>query len=228
MKIKIFMKIWTFTFKTRVKVTLSMKTWNDPTVITDTLPQAVSHQTPIENQFLAKVFKVLFSEVWDSNLKQYLTIWTGFGGKFNDNWIRNGSSESQDPFGGVGGVPRPCYESYIFPIFQLNIYEGKSKVPTFVKNPTFTMVSRENVWGIMFVMTVGSFQVFIKRVTLTRVLHVKATIYVKTWNDPTVITDTLPQAVAQQIMMKVQSLAKVLKAIFPKVWGSVFGLYSTI
>ena len=102
MKIMVFMKTWTLTFRTQVKVTLLMKTWNDPTVNTNILPQAVSRKTPIENQFLTKVLKVIFSEVWDSKLKQYLTIWIGFCGKFNDNWIRNGSSESQDPFGGVG------------------------------------------------------------------------------------------------------------------------------
>ena len=102
MKIKVFMNTWTLTRKTRVKVTLLMKIWNDPTVNTNILPQAVSSKTPIENQFLTKVLEVFFSEVWDSNLKRYLTIWTGFWDKFDDDWIRNGSLESQDPFGGVG------------------------------------------------------------------------------------------------------------------------------
>ena len=68
------MKTLTLTCKTQVKVTLLMKTWNDPTVNTNILPQAVSRKTPIEHQFLTKVLKDLFSEVWDSNLKQYLTI----------------------------------------------------------------------------------------------------------------------------------------------------------
>ncbi len=60
MKIKVFMKTWTLTCKTRVKVTLLMKTWNDPTVITNILPQAVSRKTPIEDQFLTEVWNVFF------------------------------------------------------------------------------------------------------------------------------------------------------------------------
>ena len=42
------------------------------------------------------------------------------------------------------------------------------------------MVLEETVQGKMFVMTVGSFQVFMKNVTLTRVLQVKVLISHKT------------------------------------------------
>ena len=55
MKIQVFGEIWTLTCKTRVKVTLLMKTWNDPTVITDILPQAVPHKTVIKVGFGTEV-----------------------------------------------------------------------------------------------------------------------------------------------------------------------------
>ena len=32
-----------------------VKTWNDPTVIADNLPQAASHKTILEDEFLTKV-----------------------------------------------------------------------------------------------------------------------------------------------------------------------------
>ena len=50
---------------------------------------------------------------------------------------------------------------------------------TFVKNGRFIMVLWETGWGKMTVMTVGSFQVFIKIVTLTRVLQVKVNVFRK-------------------------------------------------
>ena len=41
LKIKVFGKTWTLTCKSHIKVTFFMKTRNDPTVITVTLPQPV-------------------------------------------------------------------------------------------------------------------------------------------------------------------------------------------
>jgi hypothetical protein len=67
-------KTWTLICKTRVKVTLLMKTWNDPTVITVILPQPVWLETPIKVQFLTKVLKVIFSKVWGSVWGLYSTI----------------------------------------------------------------------------------------------------------------------------------------------------------
>ena len=55
MKIKVFGKTWTLTCKTQVKVTLLMKHLNDPTVITDILPQSVSVKTIIKVEFLTNV-----------------------------------------------------------------------------------------------------------------------------------------------------------------------------
>ena len=57
-----FLKIWTLICKTPIKVTLFMKTWNDPTVITVILPQTIWLQTPIKVQFLTKVLKVKSSK----------------------------------------------------------------------------------------------------------------------------------------------------------------------
>ena len=51
---------------------------------------------------------------------------------------------------------------------------------TFVKNRTSIWVLRETAWGEMSIMTVGSFQIFIKLLTSTRVLHVKVMILLKT------------------------------------------------
>ena len=51
---------------------------------------------------------------------------------------------------------------------------------TFVKSGRFIMVLWETGWGKMTVMTVGSFHVFIKIVTLTRVLQVKVHVFPKT------------------------------------------------
>ena len=51
---------------------------------------------------------------------------------------------------------------------------------TFVKNARFIMVLWETGWGKMTVMTVGSFHVFIKIVTLTRALQGKFHVFPKT------------------------------------------------
>ena len=50
---------------------------------------------------------------------------------------------------------------------------------TLVKNARFIMVLWETGWGKMTVMTVGSFHVFNKIVTLTRVLQVKVDVFLK-------------------------------------------------
>ena len=57
---------------------------------------------------------------------------------------------------------------------------GKMRFNTFVKKWTYIGVLRETGWGKMSVMTVGSFLVFIKRVTLTRVLQVRVHVFPKT------------------------------------------------
>ena len=74
MKIDGFQKMLTLTRKTRVKVIIFVKTRNDPRVITVISPQAVSHKPIIKMQFLTKVLKSIFSEVWGSVLGQYSTI----------------------------------------------------------------------------------------------------------------------------------------------------------
>ena len=51
---------------------------------------------------------------------------------------------------------------------------------TFGKHLTFIMGLGEIIWGKTFVMTVGSFQVFMEIVTLTCVLHVKVNIFLRT------------------------------------------------
>ena len=51
------------------------------------------------------------------------------------------------------------------------------EIDTFVKNSTFIMVLKETGWGKMSVMTVGSFQVFVKIVTL---MQVKVHVFPKT------------------------------------------------
>ena len=65
-----------------------LKIWNDPTVITDILPQPVSRKTPIEVGFLTKVLKVIFPNVWGSNLRQYSLVWQSFCGNFDEILIR--------------------------------------------------------------------------------------------------------------------------------------------
>ena len=70
--------------------------------------------------------------------------------------------------------------------------------------------------------------IFRKTWTLTCKLHIKGTIFMKTWNDPTVITVILPQPVWLETPIKVVCLTKVLKVIFSKVWDSFPGQYSTI
>ena len=74
-------------------------------------------------------------------------------------------------------VRRPRLLSQIhFSLFQIPLVAGKSKIDTFFKHSFCFMVLWETAWGKMSVMTEGSCQVFIKNVTLTRVLHVKVNI----------------------------------------------------
>ncbi len=65
----------------------------------------------------------------------------------------------------------------IFHVFQIHLFAGPMDSNTFVNNLTVIMVLREITWGKMSVMTVGSLQVFIKNVTLTRVLHFKVQVF---------------------------------------------------
>ena len=97
MKIEVFGKTWTLTCKIQVKVTILMKTWNDPTVITVILPQPVWLETPIEVQFLTKVLKRIFPKVWDSVWGLYSTIWRNSCGNFDENSIRTRLAWSQEP-----------------------------------------------------------------------------------------------------------------------------------
>ena len=62
MEIDVLGKTWTLTCKTLIKVTCFMEPWNDPTVVTDILPQPVSRKTPIEVQFLTNVLESTFSD----------------------------------------------------------------------------------------------------------------------------------------------------------------------
>ena len=91
MEIDVFRETWTLTCKLFVKVTFFMKTWNDPTVITDILPQTISRTTPIEVQFLTKVLKRIFPKVWDSVWAAYSIIWYHSCGNFDENSIRTRS-----------------------------------------------------------------------------------------------------------------------------------------
>ena len=56
---------------------------------------------------------------------------------------------------------------------------GKTDFNTFVKSQTFIMGLEETAGGKMTVMTVGSFHVFIKRVTLICNLQVKVYVFQK-------------------------------------------------
>ena len=62
-------------------------------------------------------------------------------------------------------------------MFQIQMFAGKVDSNTFVKNLTLMMDLKETVWGKMFVMTMGSFQFFIKIVTLTCVLLVEVHVF---------------------------------------------------
>ena len=97
MEIDVFRETWTLTCKLHIKVTIFMKTWNDPTVITVILPQPVWLETPIEVQFLTKVLKVIFSKVWGSVWGLYSTIWRNSCGNFDENSIRTRLAWSQEP-----------------------------------------------------------------------------------------------------------------------------------
>ena len=65
-----------------------MKTWNDPTVITVILPQAIPHKPIIKVEFLTKALKSIFPKVWDLFPRQYSVIWRNSYGKFDENSIR--------------------------------------------------------------------------------------------------------------------------------------------
>ena len=51
------------------------------------------------------------------------------------------------------------------------------EIDTLVKNSTFIMVLKETGWGKMSVMTVGSFQIFVKVMTLVGILYMKDNIF---------------------------------------------------
>ena len=85
MKIKVFRGTWTLSCNTLVTVMNFMNTWNDPTVITDILPQTISPKTQITVQFLPKVMNIVFSQVWDSFPAAYPIIWYNSCGNFDDN-----------------------------------------------------------------------------------------------------------------------------------------------
>ena len=55
-------KSWTMTCKTHVKVTCCMKTWNDPTVITDILPQTIPRKTIIKVSVWQKCWNPCFRQ----------------------------------------------------------------------------------------------------------------------------------------------------------------------
>jgi hypothetical protein len=95
MRIKVFGKTWTLTCKLHIKVTNLLKTWNDPTVNTHILPQAVSRKTILEVQFLTKVLNSIFPKVRGSLLRQYSITWSNSCCKFNGNSIRTRSKRSQ-------------------------------------------------------------------------------------------------------------------------------------
>ena len=63
---------------------------------------------------------------------------------------------------------------------RVALFTGRLKINTFVKNSSSSMGLWETGWGKISVMTVGSFQVFINNMTLTRVLQVKADVLPKT------------------------------------------------
>ena len=97
MGIHVLRKTLTLTCKMLIKVTISVQTWNDPTVIRDILPQAVSFKLITKVQFLRKVLKSSFPKVWDSFPGQYSIIWRSFCSKFNDNPIRTRLKRSREP-----------------------------------------------------------------------------------------------------------------------------------
>jgi len=72
-------------------------------------------------------------------------------------------------------VRRPRFVSQVRVLlfFQISLFARKSKTDTSVQNLIFMIGLWETAWGKMSVTTVGSFQFFIKRVTLTRALQVK-------------------------------------------------------
>ena len=61
-KIDVFEKTWTLTCKTHVKVTCFTKTWNEPTVTTDILPQTIPRKAVTQVKCLTKVLESIFPE----------------------------------------------------------------------------------------------------------------------------------------------------------------------
>ena len=110
-KIEIYVlgETWTSDSKTHVKVTIFMKTWNDPTVITHSLPQAASHEPIMKVRFLTKVLKSVFPKVWDSFWEQYSTIQWSSCGKFEENSILTRLERSPAP--PQNGYSTPCRDS---------------------------------------------------------------------------------------------------------------------
>ena len=79
-------------------------------------------------------------------------------------------------------VQRPRFPGQIhFPSFQIHVVVGKTKINTFAKHSTFSTGLQETLWGKMSVMTMGSFHIFTKIVSLTCFLQVKVLISPKPW-----------------------------------------------
>ena len=68
MKIKVLKEINTLTCKTHVRVTIIMNIWDDPTVLTNILPQTVPNKTTITIEFGMNVFKHVNWEIGKMDL----------------------------------------------------------------------------------------------------------------------------------------------------------------
>ena len=113
-----------------------------------------------------KMLKGIFPNVWGSFWGVYSSIllqschllcW-----KWKQTYLRN----KTDVIAQSGGWD--LLTTSIFHVFQIHFFTGNVDFNTFVKNWTSIGVSSQTAWGKMLVLTVGSFQVFIKWVTLTR------------------------------------------------------------
>ena len=93
-------------------------------------------------------------------------------------WKQTYSCNETDVIAQSGG--RDSLSKSMCSIVQIPFFAGKSKIDSSIKNLSFIMVLWETAWGKMCVLTVGSFQVFIKIMTLIRVLHVKVHVFPKT------------------------------------------------
>ena len=110
MEIYVFDKTSTLTCRTHVKVTLLMKTCNVPTVITDILPQAVSHKPIMKSFFEQKCSFLIFQQtvefeeqhkrIWLRNLGLQFQIWGEGGGQ-----LRKGVGAREGLSKGGGGGP---------------------------------------------------------------------------------------------------------------------------